>query len=120
MPERYPWFDSMMQRARALQAAVLLEDNEDRSCELLANPKDMANVQAHRVVFENRRWWAGKVDRGQWGDDPGVSVQNVNAVQVTEEQLRDLRERLERVREKHFRKEQHKGLLAGETGEAQS
>jgi hypothetical protein len=45
----------MMQRARARQAAVLLEDNEDRSRELLANPGDMARVQAHKVVFDNRR-----------------------------------------------------------------
>jgi hypothetical protein len=96
--ERYPWFDSMMQRARVRQAGVLLEDNEQRSVDLLADPGDMARVQAHKVVFENRRWWAGKVDRGQWGDDPGVSVQNIAAVQVTDQQLRELRDRLPAAR----------------------
>ena len=35
-----------MQRARARQAGVLLEDNEQRSVDLLADPGDMARVQA--------------------------------------------------------------------------
>jgi hypothetical protein len=58
----------------------------------LENPGDTARVQAHKVVFENRRWWAGKVDRGQWGDDPAVNVANVQGVVVTPEQLADLRD----------------------------
>jgi hypothetical protein len=60
----------------------------------------MARVQAHKVIFENRRWWAGKVDRGQWGDDPQANIANVQGVVVSDEQLRDLRKRLERVRSK--------------------
>jgi hypothetical protein len=88
-----------MQRARARQAGVLLEDNEQRSVDLLAAPGDMARVQADRIVFENRRWWAGKVDRGTWGEAPSVQVANVAQVQVSPEQLKDLRDRLERIRE---------------------
>jgi hypothetical protein len=105
--ERYDWFDSMMQRARARQAGVLLEDNEQRSVDLLAAPGDMARVQAHRIVFENRRWWAGKVDRGQWGDDSQVNIANVQGVVVSDEQLRDLRKRLVRIRSKAALEAEH-------------
>ena len=106
-----------MQRARARQAGVLLEDNEQRSVDLLADPGELARVQAHCIVFENRRWWAGKVDRGQWGDDPSVQVANVQNVQVSPEQLKDLRERLERIRERAYLKAKGE---SEETGQAPS
>jgi len=58
-------------------------------------------------VFENRRWWAGKVDRRQWGDDSQVNIANVQGVVVTDEQLRDLRKRLERIRSKAALEAEH-------------
>jgi hypothetical protein len=91
----------MLQRARERQADLLAQDCMNLEQDLIRNQdrKSMAAVQANKVVMEQRRWYTAKVLRRMYGDDPAVSVQNAVAVQVTDEQLRDLRQRLERIRE---------------------
>jgi hypothetical protein len=63
----------------------------------------MPAVQANRTVLEQRRWYTGKVLRAKYGDDPPVAINQSIQVQVTPEQLRDIRARLERVREQRAR-----------------
>ena len=58
----------------------------------------MPRVQAVKIHCENVRWYAGKVLRRMYGDDPAVSVTNQQAVVVSPEQLNDLRGRLEEAR----------------------
>jgi hypothetical protein len=96
----HDWFKRMIADARARQADFLVTDNHDISAALLAEPEpSMARVQARRIVMEDRRWYASKVLRRMYGDDPTVQVANVAQVQVSPDQLRDLRKRLERIRE---------------------
>src|SRR5439155_5775263 len=59
----------------------------------------MPRVQAVKVHCENVRWYAGKVLRRMYGDDPAVSVTNQQAVVVSPEQLNDLRSRLDEARQ---------------------
>jgi hypothetical protein len=55
-------------------------------------------VQARKVVMEQRRWYAGKVYRSAYGDDPTVSVATQVNVSVPQEKLNSIRERLEAAR----------------------
>jgi hypothetical protein len=54
-------------------------------------------LQARKVVME-RRWYAGKVYRSAYGDDPTVSVATQVNVSVPQEKLSSIRERLEAAR----------------------
>jgi hypothetical protein len=100
----------MIADARARQADFLVTDNHDISAALLAEPEpSMARVQARRIVMEDRRWYASKVLRPMYGEAPSVQVANVAQVQVSPEQLKDLRERLESVRSKAALKAEHGG-----------
>jgi terminase small subunit-like protein len=94
------WFAAMYQRARELQADYLVQNNVDLGEDLLHKQEtvSMAAVQAHRVVMDDRRWYAARMFRKQYGDDPAVAIQQDLRVQVPPEQLEDIRARLERVR----------------------
>jgi hypothetical protein len=109
----------MLWQAREEQADTLAQDSLDLEQRLIERQDSvsMAAVQANRVVMENRRWYTGKVLKRVYGDDPAVSVQNAVAVQVSDEQLRDLRERLENVRQRAFLKAKGE---SEETGQAPS
>jgi hypothetical protein len=98
-----PWFAQMYGRARELQADFIMQNNMDLQQELLKSPKDMANVQAHKVVMDDRRWYASRMFRKQYGDNPAVQLNQIMPVQVTPEQLADIRARLEQVREQRSR-----------------
>jgi hypothetical protein len=109
------WFARMLWQAREAQADTLAQDSLDLEQRLIERQDSvsMAAVQANRVVMENRRWYTGKVLKRVYGDDPAVSVQNAVAVQVSDEQLRDLRERLDRVRSKGERGSERPALIGG-------
>jgi len=84
----------MMRLAREKQADFLVQDNTALEQKLLEREQTlMANVQAHKIVMENRRWYASKILRRQYGDDP-AQVNTAVAVSVTPEQLNELRQRL--------------------------
>jgi hypothetical protein len=55
-------------------------------------------VQARKVVMEQRRWYAGKVYRSAYGDDPSINVATQVNVSVPAEKLASIRERLEAAR----------------------
>lgn len=59
----------------------------------------MAKVQAHRIVMEDRRWVASKVNRATYGDDPQVQIANQMNVTLPPAKLESLRERLAGARQ---------------------
>jgi hypothetical protein len=58
----------------------------------------MARVQARKIVMEDRRWYASKVLKRVYGDDPALSVNTQVNVSVPGEKLASIRERLEAAR----------------------
>ncbi len=108
---RYPWFASMLARAREEQADFLAQDTIALEQNLLADPRiTMPQVQAHKVVMDNRHWYAGKILKRVYGDDNQINVDARTAVVVGDEQLKDLRSRLD----------QAKQLVKGKTSTADS
>jgi hypothetical protein len=94
------WFGDMMKRARQEQADHLVMDNIKLQSDLIANQSrvSMAAVQANKVVMEDRRWYASKVLKAQYGDDQSINVDARTAVVVGDEQLKELRGRLSDAR----------------------
>lgn len=93
----------MYKEARRIQADTLIGDSMDAQDRLMTGKigkgeLTMAQVQAHRVAMEDRRWYASKVCRQTYGDDV-VSINNQQAVVVTADQIKDLRQRLTQARE---------------------
>jgi hypothetical protein len=97
--QRLPWLRSLQLRAREEQADYLAQDCMKLEQEMLQREEPaMPWVQARKVVMEQRRWYAGKVYRGAYGDDPSVSVATQVNVSVPQEKLSSIRERLEAAR----------------------
>jgi terminase small subunit-like protein len=121
--ERHEWFRRMLNAARAEQAEVLVQDNTRLPHNLAENPPDsMAHVQARKVAMEDRRWYASKMLRAQYGDDPSVNVTQHSALIVIDEQLKALRENLDKARRIYAldRGSERPALLDEGTGKAQS
>ena len=90
----------MFLHARERQADFLAQQTLAETERIMRDPEPtMPRVQAVKVHCENVRWYAGKVLRRMYGDDPAVSVTNQQAVVVSPEQLNDLRGRLEEARQ---------------------
>jgi hypothetical protein len=86
-------------RAREEQADYLAQDCMKSEQEMLGREEpQMPWVQARKVVMEQRRWYAGKVYRSAYGDDPSVNVATQVNVSVPAEKLASIRERLEAAR----------------------
>jgi terminase small subunit-like protein len=103
--DRHPWFREMLDSARGEQCDTLAQDCMNLEQDLLKRQDTltMAAVTANRTVMEQRRWYTGKVLRAKYGDNPPVQFNQALSVQVTPEQLRDIRARLEQVREQRAR-----------------
>jgi hypothetical protein len=85
--------------AREEQADYLAQDCMKLEQEMLKREEPaMPWVQARKVVMEQRRWYAGKVYRSAYGDDPGVNIATQVNVSVSGEKLASIRERLEAAR----------------------
>jgi hypothetical protein len=96
---RLPWLRALQLRAREDQADYLAQDCMKLEQEMLGREEPaMPRVQARKVVMEQRRWYAGKVYRSAYGDDPSVSVATQVNVSVPGEKLASIRERLEAAR----------------------
>jgi hypothetical protein len=81
------------------QADFLVQDNARLSEELLQEQEpSMARVQARKIVMEDLRWYASKVLKRVYGDDPALSVNTQVNVGVPGEKLASIRERLEAAR----------------------
>jgi hypothetical protein len=80
--ERKPWFRQMVMDARAKQADLMAMATQDVAKETLADPQNMAKVQAARLVCENTRWYAGKIYRRLYGEESVVNVDARTAVVV--------------------------------------
>ena len=81
------------------QADFLVQDNARLSEELLKEQEpSMARVQARKIVMEDRRWYASKVLKRVYGDDPALSVNTQVNVSIPAEKLASIRERLEAAR----------------------
>jgi hypothetical protein len=90
---------SLQLRAREEQADYLAQDCMKLEQEMLRREEPaMPWVQARKVVMEQRRWYAGKVYRSAYGDDPSVNVATQVNVSVPGEKLASIRERLEAAR----------------------
>jgi Bacteriophage Sf6, terminase small subunit-like len=97
--QRLPWLRSLQLRAREEQADYLAQDCMKLEHEMLEREEPaMPWVQARKVVMEQRRWYAGKVYRSAYGDDPALSVNAQVNVSVPTEKLQSIRERLEAAR----------------------
>ena len=90
----------MLWEAREKQADYLAQNTIDLEQSLLAEPEKltMSIVQAHKVVMDNRHWYTGKVLKRVYGDDNQVNVDARTAVVVGDEQIRELRSRLNDAR----------------------
>src|SRR6266700_1173086 len=98
-PWKNPRYKAMFLHARERQADFLAQQTLAETERIMRDPEPtMPRVQAVKVHCENVRWYAGKVLRRMYGDDPAVSVTNQQAVVVSPEQLNDLRGRLEEAR----------------------
>src|SRR4030095_10649152 len=99
LQDRYPWWHNLYWASRRKQTDFLIHDNVNLQQDLLQNQekKSMGEVQANKIVMEDRRWMASRLLREKYGDEP-VNVQNAVSVQVTDQQLADLRSRLETAR----------------------
>ena len=94
--KRLPWLHSLIWDARMDQADFLVQDNARLSEELLQEQEpSMARVQARKIVMEDRRWYASKVLKRVYGDDPALSVNTQVNVSVPAEKLASIRKRLE-------------------------
>ena len=94
-----PRIKEMFLHARERQADFLAQQTLAETERIMRDPEPtMPRVQAVKVHCENVRWYAGKVLRRMYGDDPAVSVTNQQAVVVSPEQLNDLRGRLDEAR----------------------
>ena len=93
------WLHSLIWDARMDQADFLVQDNARLSEELLQEQEpSMARVQARKIVMEDRRWYASKVLKRVYGDDPALSVNTQVNVSVPPDKLASIRERLEHAR----------------------
>jgi Bacteriophage Sf6, terminase small subunit-like len=99
LQDKYQWWSDAFWTARRKQTDFLVHDNVNLQQDLLQNQekKSMAAVQANKIVMEDRRWMASRLLREKYGDEP-VTVQNAVSVQVSDQQLADLRSRLETAR----------------------
>jgi hypothetical protein len=95
-----PWLRAMLWEAREKQADYLAQNTIDLEQSLLAEPEKltMSIVQAHKVVMDNRHWYTGKVLKRVYGDDAAVNVDARTAVVVGDEQIKELRSRLNDAR----------------------
>jgi hypothetical protein len=104
---RHPWLRALQLRAREELADYLAQDCMKLEQEMLTREEPaMPWVQARKVVMEQRRWYAGKVYRSAYGEDPTVSVATQVNVSVPAEKLASIRERLEAARELVPRRDQ--------------
>lgn len=91
-----PWFAEMMARAREEQADYMARRTQDVADDCLNDQNiTMPKVQAAKLLCENTRWYAGKILKRVYGDDQQINVDARTAVVVGDEQLKDLRARLD-------------------------
>src|SRR4029453_5130088 len=89
----------MMQDARVRQADLMAFRTQDIADELRLKPEvTMPQVQAAKLYCENTRWYAGRINRAVYGDDPTLNVATQVNVRVPQEKLSSIRERLEAAR----------------------
>ncbi len=92
------WFSQLMREARERQADHMAIRTQDVAKEMLATEAKeltMPKVQAAKLLCENTRWYAGKILKRIYGDDQQINVDARTAVVVGDEQLKDLRARLD-------------------------
>jgi hypothetical protein len=109
---RLPWLRALQLRAREEQADYLAQDCMKLEQEMLKREEPaMPWVQARKVVMEQRHWYAGKVYRSAYGDDPSINVATQVNVSVPPDKLASIRERLEAARELVPRRDQETPVL---------
>src|SRR5260370_38486652 len=93
-----PWFRQMLLKARERQADFWAQESQGVAHDVLREPESMAKVQAAKLVCENTRWYTGKILKRIYGDDAAVNVDARTAVVVGDEQIKELRSRLNDAR----------------------
>jgi hypothetical protein len=92
------WFRQMLWEARERQADFWAQESQGVAHDVLREPERMAKVQAAKLVCENTRWYTGKILKRVYGDDAAVNVDARTAVVVGDEQIKELRSRLNDAR----------------------